>query len=85
MKLTNLIALYEDGKGKSVAVLYGRGKVLEKFGNVAREITGETPAACFTGETPITVIKQLAFNEFWLQQEAELERILNGEKEHKKA
>ena len=24
------------------------------------------------------VIKQLAFNEFWLKQEAELERILNG-------
>lgn len=85
MKLTNLIALYEDESGKRVAVLYGSGKVLEKFSSVAKELTGNEVTPSFTGKTPIRVIKQLAFNEFWLKQEAELERILNGGGEPEKA
>ena len=85
MKLKKLIALYEDESGKSIAVGYADGgKAIEGLDDIARRITGEAPAACFTGK-PIEFIRQLAFNELWLKQEAELERILNGGGEQEKA
>ena len=85
MKLTNLIALYEDEKGERVAVLYGNKNAAECFDNVVAKVADGHTSIHFTKEKPMRVIKQLAFNEFWLKQEAELERILNANDEQEKA
>ena len=85
MKLTNLIALYEDEEGERVAVLYGNKNAAECFDNVVAKVADGQTSIHFTEEKPMRVIKQLAFNEFWLKQEAELERILNGSEEQEKA
>ncbi len=85
MKLTSLIALYKDENGERVAVLYGNKNAAECLDNVVAKVADGQTSIHFTEEKPMRVIKQLAFNEFWLKQEAELERILNVNDEQEKA
>ena len=83
MKLTNLVALYEDGNGKRAAVLYRSEGSKEGCEDIINKITYDCPVTKFTGKS-IEAVKQLAFNEFWLEQETELERILNKRDERLK-
>ena len=48
MKLTNLIALYEDEKGERVAVLYGNKNAAECFDNVVAKVADGQTSIHFT-------------------------------------